>query len=146
MRLLRLPVAAGRLQRVACGSPPPLPPSRARLIARRSSGVVDARAPEAEAAHPVAACGFCAACGVTHSLPRTPAAEAAAAELLARVRATGRLDFDAPVPVRIVRSLREQELTHCLWLAGHSLCGRYQVPERLAAARAGPDAGRAAGF
>lgn len=105
MRLLRLPVVGGRLQRSVCGPTPP-PPARSRLIARRSSGVVDARAPDAaEAAHPVGACGFCAACGATHSLPRTPQAEAEAAALLARVRAAGRLDFDADQPVRAASHL-----------------------------------------
>jgi hypothetical protein len=44
-----------------------------------------------------AAAGYCRACGVTHSLPRTAAAERLALELVARVRREGRLDFDADV-------------------------------------------------
>ena len=154
MRLLRLPAAAGgrlRLQRCSCGPPPP-PPPRLRLVVRRSSGVVDARPTEAAAAHPVAASGFCAACGVTHSLPRTPAAEAAAAELLSRVRAAGRFDFDAPVPVRRAAALlrrrkRGPDAQRCYTrrhATGRALCGEHQVSERSAPARAGADAGRAA--
>jgi hypothetical protein len=125
-----------------------------RLVARRSSGVVDARPPEAEAAHPVAASGFCAACGVTHSLPRTPAAEAAAAELLSRVRSAGRFDFDAPEPVcRAAVLLRRHQrapdaqrcFTLCRMAAGRTLLRKHEISERRAPARAGADAGRAAG-
>jgi hypothetical protein len=105
MRLARLRVAAGqRLCTQACGghaaaAPRLLPHAcRGRLIARPCSAAADVErsaAPETPAAS-----GYCAACAKTHSLPRTREADAAAEALLARIRASGRLDFDADVAVR----------------------------------------------
>ena len=61
--------------------------------ARRRRRVVEADRDPREAAR-----GFCRRCATTHRLQRTPAAEAEALALVARVRAEARLDFDAPVP------------------------------------------------
>ncbi len=106
MRLARLHVAAGqRLCTQACREHPAAVPRllphacRGRLIARPCSAAADVERRSA-AAESLAASGYCAACAQTHSLPRTREADAAAEALLARIRASGRLDFDADAAVR----------------------------------------------
>lgn len=92
-RVLRRPPArrAPRPGRVLAGGG-----TASRKLARESRRrrrVVEADRDPREAAR-----GFCRRCATTHRLQRTPAAEAEALALVARVRAEARLDFDAPVP------------------------------------------------
>ncbi len=92
--LLQLPAAA-------------LPEAR-RLISRSGVGAhIAVSGAEAVAHVETRACwGFCRRCNVTHALPRSQDADAAAGQLLQTIRTTGRLDFDADVPVRFVRYRR----------------------------------------